>query len=411
MTVGTEETERRLRETLRRVAEQTSAEAGPGLLAGPRNGAEADHGDPPESAGIVHLDPGVRSGRRAPDPGPGSSRTVWLAAAAALLVVAGGLGLWFADRATDTTDVAAEGGPPPSTPAQTTTEPAIEPGSSSGFGAGPVEPGPGLIPAADGSLYVVPTAPWSVFLDGETGPAQLRGPGDGAPESGQALIVGRPTPSGYENLVAVFEPVAGTYSVDEDSATIIDGRTLLDSFDEGVVERLDDRTVLYQAEFGDPGLDEIVAATTLVDGDLVFTGPTPSGLELLQVIDNADQEHRIVVGADLRQGSDVTTVTVFSDRLDGVDDPALALLTMADAPVATRIEVGGAPGYAFGLDDLDPGGADPAAPTFSMLAWEPEPGYVVLFQAGLDRADAVALAESFGSVDSRSDWETAWTGD
>lgn len=371
MTVTNDEAERRLRETFRHIAEETTADRDP--VPTPATRAPAS----------------LAAARNAR-----TGRTAWLAVAAAAVMAAIGFGVWsLADQDTGTSvGVAAEGDESPDLPADD---------------AAPAA-GLALTPDADGLLYVLPGEGWTLDPDGESGPPEFAsGEALGVSGEGLSVIVGRPTESGYTDLVSIYVPADGTYNVERSVSEEIAGRTLYESFDEGVVEEFaDGTTLIYQLEFEDEALEEIVAATRIEGGRIVFDG-TPSGIELLDELDAGTVDRRVLALGDVIMGDRSAGFVMVTAVLDQATDPALVGLALLRAPIATAVEIGGAPGYVWGIEDY--GVAErPLGGQLTFLAWEPIPGHLVTLQVDLDRASAIEFAESIRSAD-KATWESYWS--
>lgn len=375
MTVNIDEAERRLRETFRHIAEETTMETIGDEVAAPSSA-------PTPVTSLADA----RTAR--------TGRSMWLTVAAAAVVAVIGFGAWsLADRGTTTeADLATEGDAVPDLPVDET----------------PPAAGLTLTPDPDGLLYVVPGEGWTVELDGAFGPPEFAsGEAIGPSEEGRFVLVGRPTESGYTDLVPIYAPAAGTYNVERSISEEIAGRTLYESFDEGVVEEFaDGTTLIYQLEFDDEAIEEIVAATRIEDGRIEFDG-TPSGIELLDDLDAGALDRRATARGDVVVDGRSATVMMTTDVFDQATDPALVGLALLNAPVATAVEIGGAPGYAFGIEDLDGAGAPPGE-ELTILAWEPIPDHVVMLWVALDRASAIEFAERLRSAD-KSTWESYWS--
>ena len=188
-----------------------------------------------------------------------------------------------------------------------------------------------------------------------------------------AIAVGRRTESGYEDLLPIFHTTSnGSFSVDEASSQLIAGRQFFDSFDEGVVEQLDDGTnIIYQIEFTDARLERAVAATSVIDGELVFEDPE-GVLETVSSIGagNANPDFTL---ASFPEGADAPPLDgpVVGFMLTGKEaaDPSEAIY-LASSFGATDLQETPVDGTGETLLIGRP------APGISVVAWAPAPGHV-----------------------------------
>ena len=132
--------------------------------------------------------------------------------------------------------------------------------------------------SADGRLYFLPEVELDLSLgvDASTEPNV---------DEGTALVVGRPTETGFDRLGVVMRLTSGPTFGTGDPVTIA-GRTLSQARyeDGGIAEQLPDGSWLEYASRADPqALSEMVAATTFQNGRIEFE-ESPSGIRSLAAI-------------------------------------------------------------------------------------------------------------------------------
>lgn len=351
--ITSRELEERLTTTLRTVADQTQVSPPVRPV--------------PSTASTAHRR-SDRTGR------PGRRR--WLAAAAvAAIALASGVSLARSDQ----TAIEAVG------------EPTVEP----------------LPIGDDGVLHLLPPD-----LDQPWGTVRYNS-GDLLEPSGDQLLIGRATDDGYDDLVAVYhEPDPTMLSADESTAETIADRILYEVRGEGVGARQPDGSwIVFQDEFiaADDRvrlLAGVVAGTSLVDGQLVFT-PGDRGLDVVSRAAAGIERPTSTLSlfpessetpADEPTGPDVGGLTLLTSA---ITDPSQILFPAGVvSPTLTETVIQGRPAFQHTLELPNEG-------PVTVTTWSPVDGYgATLFLWGASAQEAADYAASLLPVDGEA-WAEA----
>ncbi|MCP5026199.1 MAG: hypothetical protein GY929_07920, partial [Actinomycetia bacterium] len=235
-------------------------------------------------------------------------------------------------------------------------------------------------------------------------------------DEGSAIVVGRPTATGFEAIVAVVHLTTGpTLGQESGAEATIAGRSFREpDYPEGPwAEELPDGTWLeYQTAAGDLILEEVAAAITYDDGKVHFE-PTETGIKLLSTIDDISGQtitRLIYPIPEFTPGVEVETPTEsFMIITEAVTDPQAPLLWGFFAPSMERVVVRGLDGYIMTV--TEPEGSENTEPEWSeitAIVWYSPTGHAVAVLTNRSRADALALAEGLRSVDEAT-WRAALT--
>ena len=363
-----EETEDRIARTLAAVAEQTTAEAGqPPVIGNP-----ADN--------VVPVSP-----RRSP-------KTMLVAVAAATVAVVGvGLGA-MAISANNTVDTAATG---TDSDVSTTSTAAPEPDVT-------VVELTGEPPAAGQPLrLILPEG----YLPSDGVESAVGEPGS-IDSEGPAIVVGRRNDAVIEEPVTIYlTQNTGGFAVEEGSDTEIAGRTILNSHDEGVVEQVDgQRWIVYQTEFDDQKLEQLVQGTSVEGDRLIFSSDGP--FEELARQESIDPATVTTVFGEVTAGEQTVTVALQTMSAAGAELPLISVLSWW-TPTVEQIEIGGRPAYISTMDEPGEGAGGPGVIT--TIGWQPSEFHTAaaLF-AGVSADEAIAIVEGMLSVDADS-WDAYWS--
>ncbi len=353
-----DDVENRLRRTFEAVASQTEV-------------------SPPSDVGFL---PTLTGGRA--ETTDARSRSSWLLGAAASIAIAA-LGVVYFGQARQSTETT------PATSQDEVSE-AVDRDSTNGPATGSIDVE--AVVGDDGVLHMLPPNQRAMT----NGVDWQSGTGASIERGISRIAVGKPASNGFESVYAiVFTRSDGWFHYTESETQEVAGRTLMESYDEGVVERLSDGSFLvYQTEFGDPRLEELVAGTTVVDDRLSFE-PAESDLEEVARVDGLGE---VAASTLTHEPTDEPADDVEGDvppfRLMTVtaDDPTEAIAWAADFmfPSLRSITVNGRPGW------VDTQGLPFGR--VSIVAWSPVDGYVSVLIIDQPDDEAIVFAEQMTAV-------------
>ncbi|MCP4225242.1 MAG: hypothetical protein GY773_18035, partial [Actinomycetia bacterium] len=267
--------------------------------------------------------------------------------------------------------------------------------------------------APDGRLYLLPAAD-----------VDLTGGADYSTEpivdEGSAIVVGRPTATGFEAMVGVIHLTTGPTSGQGSRAevTMAGGSFREPAFPGGPwAEELPDGTWLeYETAAGDLVLEEVAAAINYDDGKVHFE-PTETGIQLLSTSDDISGQAMTSLTYPITEFTPGVEVEVeivapkgaFAIATVAVTDPRAPLLWGFFAPSMERVVVRGLDGYIMTV--TEPEGSENTEPEWSeitAIVWYSPTGHAVAVLTNRSRADALALAEGLRSVDEAT-WRAALT--
>lgn len=269
---------------------------------------------------------------------------------------------------------------------------------------------PAEVVSDDGRLYLLPPigTDLSAGVDYSTDPSV---------DEGSAMVVGRPTATGFDRLAVVTHLTTGpTFGASRGEDITIAGRTLQEpSYNDihvmGVVaEQLPDGGWLeYTTSGGRSLMAEVVAATTFEDGQIVFE-ETETGLRRLADVDDVSPPlatnlsyPSFQAGQEGEPRDKWFTVITWPST-----DPDEVLVYGAILGTGLQeIEVRGSPGYL--ITGIPSGGRDATG-----LVWHSPSGHAVALFTALPKAAALTFAANLRSVDEatwRAELEPLGNGD
>lgn len=243
----------------------------------------------------------------------------------------------------------------------------------------------------DGRLFLLP--PEGTDLSGE-----LRYSTEPTVDEGTAIVVGRPTDTGFEDLASIANLTTGpTFAGSEEPIVIADRDLIEPRYDlpgSVAAEELPDGTwIEYSTRAGATELEEIVAATSHTDGELVFA-TTPSGIEILGRIADISLPQGTLLShyrQDTGNESDTPPQDWFTIiTMSSVDDELLFLAQLATS--VDRIEIQGQSGYVARFAELN------GQPTGTGLVWRYPTGHVVAVVTHLPQDQTIEFAEQLRIV-------------
>ncbi len=245
--------------------------------------------------------------------------------------------------------------------------------------------------SADGRLFLLP--PEGTDLSG-----LLRYSTEPTADEGTAIVVGRPTDSGFEDLSSVAHLTTGPTFAGSGKPTVIAGRDVIQpSYDlpgSVAAEELPDGTwIEYSTGFGATELAELVAATSYSDDGLSFA-TTPSGIEIVGSIADISRPRGTLL-THHRQGIRTDGGAVLQDwftiiTMPADDDELLSLAVLAAS--VDRIEIQGQPGYLARFPEQN------GQPPGTGLTWLYPTGHIVSVLSHLPQDQAIEFAEQLRIV-------------
>lgn len=251
----------------------------------------------------------------------------------------------------------------------------------------------GEVVSGDGRLYFLP----AMELDLSLGVVASTDP---SVDEGTAVVVGRPTETGFDGLGLVMRLISGPTFGSGEPVTIA-GRTLSQApYENGELgEQLPDGSWLEYLSGADaPALSEMVAATTFENGSIEFE-ETPSGVRSLAAIgDVSGQESTRLTypGPNPGENTDDAPALWFTILTTGVDHPdeVLAYGAFLGSPLE-RTTIRGQPGYLT----VNSAGEEGA----TAVIWYSPTGHAIAVFTSLAPDEAISFANGLRSLE-----ETTW---